>query len=82
MVLPFLGMKNLRDGFGIIPDTFLHPVPYLTTTRVSLSLAAGDKFNYSSLHIGEYESLKQDALDPYTLFRDAYDQNRQKTIEE
>ncbi len=82
VVVPFLGMKNLRDGLGIIPDTFLHPVPYYVTTPVSLSLAAGDKFNFTSLHIGEYESLKRDAFDPYTFFRDAYRQNRQKKIEE
>jgi ABC-type transporter lipoprotein component MlaA len=45
-------------------------------------MAAGDYFNHSSLHIGEYASFKKDALAPYTFFRDLYQQNREKNIQE
>ncbi|NIQ10404.1 MAG: VacJ family lipoprotein, partial [Gammaproteobacteria bacterium] len=35
-----------------------------------------------SLHIGEYESIKKDAVDLYPFLRDAYEQRREKLIEE
>lgn len=38
--------------------------------------------NYVSLHIGEYESIKKDALYPYAFTRDAYRSNREKKIKE
>jgi len=37
--------------------------------------------NKNSLHLGEYESLKKDALDYYLFFRDAYEQKRDREIE-
>ena len=82
LVLPFLGPSNLRDGIGLIPDGLMSPVYYFTETPEGIAIWAGNALNYTSLHIGEYESLKGDALDPYTLFRDAYRQNRLKKIEE
>ena len=66
----------------MIPDAFTHPIIYFVSTPVSVGISGGDSFNNSSLHIGEYESLKKDALDPYTFFRDAYEQNREKQIKE
>lgn len=82
IVLPFLGPSNLRDGLGMIPDSFSHPIVYFVPVWVTVSIVADDKFNYSSLHLGEYESFKNDALDPYTFFRDIYKQNREKKIAE
>jgi len=82
LVLPFLGPSNLRDGFGLIPDGFMIPIYYITETPGDVAIWVGSGMNYTSLHIGEYESLKGDALDAYTLFRDAYQQNRLKKIEE
>jgi phospholipid-binding lipoprotein MlaA len=82
IVLPLLGPSNLRDGIGRVADSFAQPVTYFVAYWATVGLTAGDEFNYSSLHIGEYESLKSDALDPYTLFRDAYQQRREKQIQE
>lgn len=82
LVLPFWGPSNLRDGIGLIPDAYLSPAFYFTEGYEGFALTAFDKTNFLSLHIGEYESLKGDALDPYTLFRDAYGQYRENLIEE
>lgn len=82
LVLPLLGPSNLRDGFGWIPDILMCPHIYFLSTRESVGIAAGKYFNLSSLHLGEYESFKKDALDPYTFFRNAYKQNRDKRIKE
>jgi phospholipid-binding lipoprotein MlaA len=38
--------------------------------------------NKTSLSIGEYEALKESALDPYIALKDAYIQYREKAIKE
>ena len=80
-VLPFLGPSNIRDTVGYVGDLFLHPGTYFLTRPVQLGVTTGETINKTSLRIGEYESLKGDALDPYTLLRDAYQQNREREIE-
>ena len=82
LVLPLLGPTNLRDGIATVPSFFLNPVWYVTDTPTNIGVAVGEQFNFLSLHIGEYESIKSDALDPYTFMRDAYKQNRDKKIRE
>jgi phospholipid-binding lipoprotein MlaA len=77
-----LGPSNLRDTLGLVPDYFLDPVSYIEETRVQLAVRAYDRVNYTSLHIGEYESLKKDAVDFYTFLRDGYEQRRARLIEE
>ena len=86
-VIPILGPSNLRDGIGILADLYLDPICYLGLCyagywEASMGIRAYDILNYSSLHIGEYESIKKDAIDLYTFIRDAYEQNRRKQIEE
>jgi len=41
-----------------------------------------ETINRTSLHIGEYESFRKDAMDLYILMRSAYQQNRKNAIEE
>lgn len=82
LTLPFFGPTTLRDGVMILPALFLSPVPYVTDLPVSVGVSAGEQMNYVSLHIGEYESVKKDALDPYTFTRDAYLTNREKKVKE
>lgn len=82
VTLPFLGPSNLRDGIALAPRALLNPVFYLADFKVNVAVSAGERFNYASLHIGAYESMKKDALDPYTFVRDAYKQNRDKQIKE
>lgn len=82
IVLPILGPSNLRDTIALAPDHFLDPVTYVKDDESELGIRAFNTINYTSLHIGEYESLKKDALDLYTFIRDAYEQKREKDIEE
>ena len=82
IVLPILGPSNLRDTIAFVPDHFLDPVTYVKDDESELGIRAFNTINYSSLHIGEYESLKKDALDLYTFLRDAYEQKREKDIKE
>lgn len=98
IVLPFLGPSNLRDTLALAPGwIYLDPINNLTMLddRVDLDSIEGvektetkagilvfEEINYTSLHIGEYENLKKDAVDFYPFMRDLYEQNRQKEIEE
>lgn len=81
--LPILGPSSLRDGVGSLADGFLDPWNYLVTSvPVNLGIKAYDRVNGTSLTIGEYEDLKEAALDPYIALRDAYHQFRQGKIKE
>ncbi len=82
IVLPLLGPSNLRDMAGLVPDFYLDPVTQIDDTEEQFAVRSLDKINYTSLHLGEYESLQKDAVDFYTFMRDAYEQNRDKKIEE
>ena len=82
LTLPLFGPSNIRDAFGKIPDHFLDPVSWITPQGASLAVTSGDKINWTSLHEEEYWTLRKDALDPYTFFRDAYTQHREMKIKE
>ncbi len=82
IVLPLLGPSNLRDTLGLVPDYYLDPVNYVDDFETKLAIHAYKQVNHTSLHIGEYESLKLDAVDLYTFLRDGYEQRRVKQIEE
>ena len=92
VVLPLLGPSNVRDIVGIVGDSYVSP---LTVTgnedikykipnnmKQQIGIQAFDVINSTSLKLGQYESLKKDALDLYPFFRDIYSQARKKQIEE
>ncbi len=82
IVWPFLGPSTARDSLGTLGDNFLDPVNYVTPFRNSLAIQSSKRINTTSLHIGDYEDLKEAALDPYISIRDAYIQNRNYKIKE
>ncbi|MDY0052208.1 MAG: VacJ family lipoprotein [Aliarcobacter sp.] len=92
IVLPLLGPSNIRDIVGISADSY---VSALSTTGSSdlnykipnrqieqIGIKAYDVVNSISLRLGQYESMKKDALDLYPFLRDIYTQARKKQIEE
>lgn len=60
----------------------MNPIYYVEPAETATALKAYNSVNYTSLHLGEYESLKKDAVDWYIFSRNAYESNRQKKIEE
>jgi len=83
LMLPFFGPSSLRAGLGRLGDTFMDPIWWLfDDIWVSLSIRAGETVNETSTRIGEYEALKEAALDPYIMIRNAWVQNRNKLIAE
>ncbi len=82
LVLPLLGPSTLRDAGGKLGDSFLNPVFYVEPAETAIAISAGNITNEYSFHIGEYESFKAAAVDPYVALREAYLQYRKKRIEE
>ncbi len=91
IVLPFFGPSNARDTIGIIADGFLSPLVNVKgwenykipdNLGQSIGIVTVHFINKNSLHLGEYESLKKDAIDLYPFLRDIYEQKRISDIAE
>jgi len=81
IVWPILGPSSARDTTKIVGDFFLYPVSYIRPWYDWLAVRAYEEVNETSLRIGDYESLKEAAIDPYVALRDAFAQYRQKKVE-
>lgn len=84
---PFLGPKSFRDTVGFVAGLFLDPLDYIVSgidnaVLVNMGIRAYDIVNKTSLELGEYESFKKAAIDPYVSLRDAYYQYRKSKIKE
>jgi len=82
IVWPFFGPSTIRDSVGMVGDWFLNPVSYVDSTEANLEIMAVETVNETSFKIGDYESLKEAAIDPYVALRNAYIQHRKKKVEE
>lgn len=91
IVLPFFGPSNVRDIVGITLDAYLSPLVnvkgwenYKIPDNLGQSVAIVVIYfiNDDSLHLGEYESIKDDAIDLYPFLRDIYEQKRISDIAE
>ena len=81
IVWPFLGPSTLRDSVGLVGDLFLNPVCYVEPTEAAVGITAYETVNDTSFQIGDYESLKKAAINPYEALRDAYIQHRKSKVE-
>ncbi|MBF0229518.1 MAG: VacJ family lipoprotein [Desulfamplus sp.] len=82
LVLPLIGPSTLRDTVGFAGDFFLSPTSYIESTELAAGVGALEQVNGVSFRIGDYESLKKAALDPYVALKDAYIQMRRKRVSE
>ncbi len=90
IVWPFLGPSNIRDTLGMVADGIMSPMTYIENRGYnyfdndteSFGAKIGETINYSSLHVGEYEELKKDAIDLYPFLKNIYEQRRKKEISE
>jgi phospholipid-binding lipoprotein MlaA len=80
IVWPVLGPSSPRDSIDIVSEYFLYPVSYIYPWYAWLGVRGYEEVNDTSLRIGDYESLKDAAIDPYVAFRDAYIQYRLKKV--
>ena len=80
VVLPFLGPSTLRDSVGLVGDLFLNPTSYVEPTEAAIGIYSYKIVNDTSFKIGDYESLKKAAINPYEALRDAYIQHRTSKV--
>jgi phospholipid-binding lipoprotein MlaA len=75
LVLPLFGATTVRGTVGLIGDAALNPLTYVdtpATTALAYALPPAEIINKTSLHLGEYEALKNATLDFYAARRSAY----------
>jgi len=82
IVWPFLGPSSPRDTVGMAGDYFAYVISYLDPWYAWLTVRVYQATNDTSLAIGNYEAIKEAAIDPYLAVRNAYIQYRQKKVEE
>ncbi len=80
IVWPFLGPSTLRDTIGMAGDYFLTPQSYVDNDTISWSLKGHEKINDLSYSIGDYEDMKDAAIDPYESLKNIYIQYRNKKV--
>lgn len=80
LVLPVLGPSDLRDGIGLIPDTYTDARVYLITNFW------GEAGTWAVYALGEradlldQDQILKQAFDPYAFVRNAYLQHREYRI--
>jgi phospholipid-binding lipoprotein MlaA len=80
IVWPILGPSTVRDTIGLVGDTFLNPVSYISPIEAAIGVRAYEQINKTSLELGTYEDMKAAFLEPYIGIRDAYIQHRKELI--
>ncbi len=90
IIWPLFGPSTLRDTVGSIGDWALNPFAFMQLIQVDAGVLTSSETNIiaygvrtvnsTSFRIGDYEALKNAALDPYEAFRNAYIQNRLSMI--
>ena len=86
LVWPLLGPSSVRDTIGKGADSVLSFTGILSPVDLEVPVWVGLKtheiVNDISLRIGDYERLKEAAIDPYIAIRDGYAQRRKKAVME
>jgi len=82
IVLPIIGPSNLRDMVGMVGDSCTDPFTYTIEGWENSGIKFYKQMNHLSLHLGEYENLKKDAIDLYPFLREIYEKRREKLIKE
>jgi phospholipid-binding lipoprotein MlaA len=80
IVWPVFGPSSPRDSIILAGNYFLYPPWYIQPWYASLGVSTYEFVNNTSLRIGDYEALKDAAIDPYVALRDAYIQYRMKQV--
>ena len=78
----YFGPSSLRETFGFVGDLGLDPRTYLFKEAVFILLKPAELVSDASFRIGDYEDLKEAALDPYVALKDAYLQYRENKVKQ
>lgn len=81
LVLPIVGPSNFRDGFGLIPYYYAHPLTHMEEQSTAYKLHALEGVDTRARLLDAGDILEQAAgEDPYVFVREAYLQRRRNLI--
>lgn len=84
LVLPLFGPSSVRDGIGLLVDTFLDPLTYVgqayDVNNELMARTAVDGIDKRSRNIETLEDLQKDSIDFYARIRSLYRQTRANDI--
>jgi len=80
LVVPFFGPTTARDFSGNLVEVYALSTYYnwVDSWEGTLAIYLFEKQNNLSLHLGEYEDMKQLSFDPYVALRNGYFQYRKQ----
>jgi phospholipid-binding lipoprotein MlaA len=81
IVWPIFGPSSFRDSVGFGGDLFVNPLTYVEPFAAGAAIGGYRRFNDLSLRIGEYEAIKEAAIEPYLAVRDGYIQFRNALVD-
>ncbi len=76
VVLPLLGPSDVRDAIGLVPDSYMNPVSYVTPMHDRYALIGANLIDTRAVLLDATNLIEQAALDRYQFTRDAYFQRR------
>jgi len=82
LVLPFLPVLTVRDGFGFVADSAMNPLAYFVPWGVTAGIYGTDAVNERSLNLDKFEQVEESVIDLYSAVRNGYLQRREAAIKE
>lgn len=80
IVIPVLGPSTVRDGVGLVADTFIDPLTYLLDPYPRIAVAAAEGIVKRETLIELLDELRASSVDFYAALRAAYFQDRAVTL--
>jgi len=82
LVLPFLPPTTVRDGAGLVGDTFMDPLSYFLPFVPQATLKTTEIVNERSQNLELFEGVEAGTIDLYGAVRSGYMQKRLQMIKE
>ncbi len=82
LVLPFLPVTTVRDGFGLVADAAMNPLNYFIPFAATAGIYGTDVVNERSLNLDRFEQVEESVVDLYSAVRNGYLQRREAAIRE
>lgn len=80
VMIPALGPTNVRDGLGFVIDRAFQPLTYIVGLPTLLMWGGGVGLALRDESDDKLKALQESSVDPYSVLRSAYTQNRAEAI--
>jgi phospholipid-binding lipoprotein MlaA len=81
LVMPLLGVTDLRGGSSRMVETFFNPIRYLVDSPESMLVIGFDNLQAIAPSASTYLVLRNESTDPYLYFRNQYLQGARRDVE-